>query len=566
MARLQTNNAFASECADSFTGIDRTGFIGTIAEAYDMTNLRVLSDGSLMRREGIALLAPLGIVPDAIAVDPRESSHVLVAAEGELYLVDLDDGSVTLTATVATPPCTSLFFDLPDLVCLLCGGTLYSVAVDGSVTALEGYVPLIGHGWSSEGGAPHEPRNLLSRRVRIDYVLDTDTSSVYTGVEAASADHLTVDGVSYTGTAVEGKRATLPAVFAAGSEISICLTLSDSECPLLSALMSCSSAYRCGEGDGAVCILYGSPTDPSRLFRLSRVTDEQQEIADTPYGDTSPLYCAEQTLIYDLEGGIRAVCGEADCLLVLGQLETRRLFGDGELLVSGVGGCESEDSIAYFDGYAYIAGECIRRLPLRTGGCQIISQPLDDLLPPSVASRSLLTFNAARRELVVCDPYDSEGVAFIYDPARNCWCKFAGVYAQRFFTAPHTGEVRLCFYKEGGLFSLDASQTTDTATDGSVSLIPISYLSRWSGMGEHDAPKRLRRMKMAMTGGGSVKVTFSDPPGNLLTHTFSSTAGEGLDLHDRAVATGRTYHFRLSLNGEDAAPTRILGFALYATR
>lgn len=563
MAKLSSQNAFASESADSFGGIDRTGYTGKLSEAYDMTNLRILSDGSLARREGYTCLACLPAPVDAAAVSPSDPTLLYAIAEGILYTVSLEDGGVSPIEQLPDPSATMSFFTLPGKLYLVCGG-IWSVTPRGLIP-VDGYAPLIGKGWGAEGGEPYEPLNLLSRRVRINYTMDVLTSRIYTGLEAESVDAVYSDGYLYEGAYPDGKYVQLPCVFDESIEVQLYLTLSDSEFPEAALLRSCRGSYSCGRGNDAVTALFGAE-DGSRMFRIHRAAAEPASDYYSVYPDADSVYCpADQAPLLDMAGGIRAICGEPDCLLAFGKYETRRVYPDGELSVPGAGGCESQSSAVYFNGTAYIASENgIRRLPLRSGNGEIISYPLDDLLSPESAARAVLYYDHNRSELIVSDGEDGVGTAFIHNTDRDCWYKFEGIGAQGFFA--NTSGGGLGFWADAGIFRFSPDLSFDTPLDGIVYPIPLYYRSLWSALGKHEDAKRLRRMRVALSGGGTVNVTLSDPLGVICSQEFTAEDGEQLSLFDRPIRSGRAIHMRLILTSEDNAPTRIHGFALSAIK
>ena len=195
MAKLSLQNSFASESVDSFCGIDRSDFIGKLSEAYDMTNLRILCDGSLARRDGYTCLADLSESIAAVAASPAHPDTLFVMSDGTLFSVSLTDGNISAIDNVGTHDAHACFFTMPDKLYLL-SGDIYEVRPDGitSITRAGGYIPLIGRSWGSQGGQPYEAPNLLSRLVRIHYVMDQLTSKIYAGQKLKSVSAVYADG------------------------------------------------------------------------------------------------------------------------------------------------------------------------------------------------------------------------------------------------------------------------------------------------------------------------------------------------------------------------------------
>ncbi len=564
MAKLSLQNAFASESADSFSGIDRCDPAGKLSEAYDMTNLRILCDGSLARREGYACLAQMPAPVTAVAASPTQPELLYVVSGGTLYLVSLIDGSFSTVEDVGPYDAPACFFTMPDKLLLVCGD-VYEITSEG-VRGVSGYVPLIGQNWGRKGGEPHEPLNLLSQRAHIHYVMDEFASRLYTGLKLLSVDAVYSNGSRLSSASIyNGTYVQLPYALDKKTEVDVYITLDASELKERSDLMTCTQTYSCGKGDRALTAIFGG-VNANRLFCIKQVSDEQCAAYASVYPDAAKLYCPMgQAPLTDMPGGIRAVCGEPDCLLAIGAYDSRRIYPDGELSVPGVGGCKSQGSVAYFNGTAYISSaDGVRRLPLRSGLGELISHPLGDLLTPEAAADAVLYYDHASGELIVSDPEDSAGTAFIFNTARECWYKFEGIGARGFFR--HPTDTSVCFWLDGGMFKFSPEHRCDYALDGNQYPIPIRYSSRWSALGKPEDVKKVRRMRVVLSGGGCVSAELSDPLGVICRQELEAQEGEQLSMFDRPVRSGRAIHMRLTLSSQDTAPTRIHGFALSAIK
>jgi len=564
MAKLSLQNAFASEAADSFSGINRCDLAGKLSEAYDMTNLRILCDGSLARREGYACLAQMPAPVTAVAATPTQPELLYVITGGTLYSVSLIDGSFSTIQDVGSYNDPACFITMPDKLFLVCG-EIYEITPTG-IKGVSGYVPLIGRNWKSYGGEPYEPLNLMSQRAHIHYVMEDRTSILYTGQNLLSVDAVYANGARVNDAVpLDGTYVQLPYALEKQTEVDVYFTVNRSDLEGRAELMSCTQGYSCGKGDRAISVLFGGKSI-NRMFCIKQASAEQQAAYAAVYPEADRMYCPMgQMPLTDMPGGIRAVCGEPDCLLVVGAYDSRRIYPDGELSIPGVGGCKAQGSVAYFNGTAYIASiDGIRRLPLRSGRGELISHPLGDLISPDASADAVLYYNPAADELIVSDPEDSAGTAFIFNAARECWYKFEGIGAQGFFR--HPTDTSVCFWVDDGMFRFSPELTCDRALDGNSYPIPILYRSCWSALGKSDDVKRVRRMRAVISGGGRVRAQLSDPLGVICSQELEVAEGEQLSMFDNAVRSGRAIHLRLTLSSQDTAPTRIHGFALSAIK
>lgn len=564
MAKLSPKNVFASESVDSFSGIDRTSLTGKLSQAYDMINLRILSDGSLARRDGYTCLADMYEAIAAVAVSPTQPDMLYVVSDGTLYSVSLTDGDVTAIENIGPGDATASFFSMPDNLYLL-SSDIYKITSDSATSIINegGYIPLLGREWGSQGGPIYELPNLLSRRIRIHYIMDQPTSKVYAGRKLRSVSAVYANGVRIEGSTVQDKYIQLPCIMEKGTEVLVFALLEQNEIKDLFNVLECTQAYSCGKGSDAISVIFGKE---NYLFRAIQVSEDKVAEYSDVYPNTDTLYVPiGQQPVTDMAGGVQAVCGEPDCLIVAGAYETRRVFPDGELVVPGIGGCASHSAMTYFNGTAYMATpQGIRRLPSRSGNGEIISAPLGDLLSPRALEDAVLYYDSAAGNLIVSDPEGNAGCAFIYDTARSCWYRFESIGARGFFSSP--ADTSVGFWGWSGLYMFSPGLTDDTDLNGDSYPISIYYRSRWSDLGKPDSTKRLRRLRAALSGGGSVMAELSDPTGLLCRQEFEATEGDTLTLLDLPIRAGRAIHLRLTLSSQDTTPTRIHGVAVSAIK
>lgn len=563
MAKLPTKNIFASETADFFRGIDRTDSIGKLSDAYDMANIRILPDGSMVRRDGYSTFMGFPSTIRCVAACPTDPDFVFVLSGETLYSVKLSTNTRIELSTGFNTYAPAFFFRIHNLVYLFCEG-FYGLVPD-EIISKNGYVPLVGKNWGADGGPVYEQQNMLAFNIRIDYLLDRDTNCLFTGYDISAVDAVYVNGEAVKGSYIERQNVCLPAVFPAGTRILLCLSLSLSQIYDVLSLMACSAGYSCGYKNDSVAILYGGE-EPGRLFFLSHIDPEKVAQSQVYYSDSGDIYCpATPTHIKDMIGGVRAICGEPDCLIVAGQYETRRLTPDGDMPILGMEGCSSPSSMAYFDEIAYIATpEGIWRLPLRSGKGKIISTPLGDLMEQDNLSKVILYYNVHQDELWVRDPSSHSHAVYIYDPVREIWTSFFNIPALGFFDLK--ADRAPGFWSEIQLMKFEDGQDYDVPPGGQRFSIPTYYMSRWTCLGKPDEPKRLRRVKLARTGQSQVIVSVTDKAGDVCVHTFAKGNSSKPIFSDEAIRSGRTDMFQAVLISSDQAPLQIHEFSLSAIK
>lgn len=563
MAKLPSKNIFASETADSFGGLDRIDSIGSISKATEMANMRVLPDGSLTRREGSTVFVNFPSPVRCAAVCPTDPNYLFVMAGDRLYSVNLTTNRALELSRGFNTYAPSFFFRIQDSVYLFSEGW-YALIPDNMVSSYS-YVPLVGHNWGADGGPVYEHQNMLSLNIRIDYLLDRDTNTLFTGYDLSSIDAVYVNGKAVTGSHIEQKRVCLPAVFPAGTRVLLCLSLSLAQIQDALSLLSCTASYSCGKGQDSIAIGYGGE-EPDRLFIVSHKDEDKVAEAQVYYPNSGNIYCsAAPTYVKELTGGVRAVCGEPDCLLVAGQHEIRRLTPEGESSILDMEGCDSSVNMAYFDDTAYVATpKGIWQLPLRSGRGKLISAALGDRMDQSISEKAMLYYNTFRGELWVKDTTSYSGTVYVYDPAREVWVCFESINADGFFDY-YPGRT-VGYYHQLQLVKFVDGQNYDVTGNGNRSPIFAYYLSRWTDLGKPYDTKRLRRISMNHTGYGNVTVLIMD--GNEFTcpTVFEANSSIMPTFNEKSVRSSRTKQFCLAMYSEEQSPFNIHEITLSAIK
>ena len=329
------------------------------------------------------------------------------------------------------------------------------------------------------------------------------------------------------GGSIDGKYILLPAAFPTGTQVSVCLTLpSQSEIGEAEQLRSCPHAYTCRYGKARDVLCFGG-SEKQRIFRSRDISADSAAASLAAYPDSMPIYFPAGTRIDTIvSGGIRAICGESDCLIVFGEQDAHRITVQSEQRIPQTGGCPGKTA-AIYNGSAVFAATSrgVISLGLRSGGGELISAPLCDIANDDFISRAALAYDQKHNELYVSDPLDGEGKQLVYNTSRCAWYVFDGIGAQKFFALSYA----VGFVANSGIFMFSPHRTTDITLGGSENTILARYVSRFSSLGRPDELKRLRRMRLACSGDGAVTVSVLDPSG--LIGSLTCTPDEETDLH-----------------------------------
>lgn len=556
MATFKHENACACEAVDAFGGIDRTGFIGRLSEAWDIDNFRILCDGSIEKREGYELRCTLSSPVDAVTAVPGDGGRIYVLSGGQVYIITLSEGTARLLGRAADVA-GGCFTAVGGETVVIAGGNIHTVRPSG-LFPVDGYVPLYGRDWSESGGQVYQSRNLLSNRVRLSYTLSAPSVLLETGLDGFSVDSLTVDGSPLDTAYARGGYICLPASFPEGTKIEACIVF-DSDCDDTDALLSCTGALTFGR-DGFDCaVCYGGAANA--LFCSAAVTAQELAASRACRPGSQAVYFPESGRVdTGLTGAPVSVTGNADALLVSDSVETHLLTSDGEERVlfgapgaAGAGICVGDA--------AYVAsGRGLYRFELKSGAYACLSEPLDGAV--ELGAEPVLGYDPRYGELLISPASDTAGRVAVYSIPRRCWYRFSGVGAQLWFSCGDT----VGFAADAGIFVFVPGRGTDRLLGGSETAICAVFVSRWSDMELSDRVKRLRSLRLCSQGSEAMTLTLSDPAGTLAAITLPAGDGESLDLRRRSMRTGRFGHVRARLQSRGTGRQRIFGLALYAVK
>lgn len=568
MAISKKENACASEAVDAFGGIDRAGLIGRLSEAWDIDNFRILADGSLDKREGYELRHTFCEPVDAVCPLPGEAGQLYVLAGGCVYLMTLDDGEARLLGRASDAP-GGCFFTLGGSLYLLAGGNLCAVTTT-CLLPLEGYIPLYGHDWSEEGGEVSEPRNLLSRRIRLSYRLRTPSVVLKTGLSDFSIESLSIDG-SPLGTAyAQGQFICLPGSFPEGTLIETVLVF-DADCEATEALLACRRALTTGHGERETAVLCGHDT----LFFSAPVGASELAASKACSPASMGIYFPEGKSVRPCPGTgndaeslsaasttSRALCavGNENTLLVSDGERSCLLSRGGELTALPDTPGADCPGICIGDNVYMVSRRGLFRVSLKDGSTQCLSLPLDD--PDLPGESPVMGFDPRYSELLISSADDTCGRVWVRSLSRECWYRFSSVGAQGWFNTDDA----LGFFAENGVFVFVPERGSDIVLGGAELEIEASFISRWSSMGQDGCTKRLRALRLCGQGDEALSLLLSAPAGALTEVSIPAGNGRSLDLHRRRLRTGRFEHVQLSISSCGTGRTRIFGVAVYAIK
>ena len=451
MAQRTNSNKNLSVEYDGFEGIDtRANHSGGIQDAL---NLRILSDGSLQKRQGYKCIYSNNYGVRAIwsgIIGGNFSCYFLVL--NSVYKLDINTGEANFCAAIVTSVGKAQFFYFRDALYLTDTKRIYKI-LDSSAEPIVGYVPLFGKDWGTGyPGEINEPLNLLHRHARITYKIGEEFSAylptlypvseikaVYKNGELLSNDSYVFDE-RFNTINISGLEA--------GDALEVDLTFADDENDLGTQLLSSPFAYVFGNINNSRLFMWGGETN-NTIFTSTYVSRDSLAEAEKHFPDCGHIYfCADDHFtVGDGRYSVKAVTRHFDRLLILTEgdawIANSSSNGNEEFPIMNVNsriGCSSEGGVISIGNDPVSVGRrAIFRWTSDTDelnecNAYSISDGISELLPTSFFKKAVAYADDLRGELWFCDP-TGDGTAWVYNVKQKAWSRFNNINAEAFFDA-----------------------------------------------------------------------------------------------------------------------------------
>lgn len=552
-----------------FGGMDTTAVHTDASCAAEVVNFRIRADGSLSKREGYRLLVDcLSPIRAFWSGKICGAAYTYVLVENRVCTVSLSSGALTDVGTVESFEGAAHFFFYQGTLFLLDGSHLYECQ-DGVPRICQGYVPLIGKDWSNRAvGQPYEPRNLLTRRARISYII-SDPPTLFLAVPSAVES---VDAVYVNGSLLPEDRYAWDEAFqtvnvqglAAGDRVLVYLTFVEENRELLQAFCSCTHSILFGTPSRNRLFFWGGRM-PSMLFCTSAVSAEQQAGVHRIYPNSNGLYLPE---------GSEFCVGEGRCAVQSAVCASERLLifteEDTWMAQEGVAGTEASPTAqihatlgcSALGGATLAAGAPVSvgngsvwQWSVRSDGTTAVrlSSAIDAKLSPEEYRHATVFYSERDRELWLHSK--DRGDVLVFSLVRNSWVRFDGIVADRFFETADT----VGFVRDGKIFLFDPTLTHDRESDSDQRPICAQYQSGMTDFGNSDKKMLARAVLYADIHGGALRLSFA----GCGTKEVSRSVAPSAHFHQivcRRIATGsfRYGFFRIEADGDTQAVVHAL--------
>ena len=536
--------------------------------AADIANFRFLNDGSLQKRSGYQKLAS---IPSRIrAVWSGKLSgliYIFVLAGSDVYSISYESDEVTKIASIGNSGKSASFFFYRRSLFLIDGNNIYTVSAD-EVRPTVGYAPLIGKDWHDEAiGEINEPRNVLTSRARISYLITKSTASMlYTDAPIASIEALYVNGVPLsTDDYMISSNPSIVIVSGlkqndkAELYFTYADTLSDPE------IKSNTRATVFGGISKSRPFLYGGKKK-AVMYSGAYISDSELEDCRRVYSDSDSIYfpIGHKFTVGDGMYDIKGVARHFDRLLIFTEngvwmadssdcdtegLPIMRINSSISTITQGmVAVMGNTPCTVGVDGvYAYTSNtdeldEC---------NAYPISDAILPLLAPEWILSSRLYYWQAKDELLLYS--GEEDVVWVYSPKRALWTRYTGICAYCFFDV----DGNAAFYNGKNIYIFDDDLHTDEGSrkiQGKIVSHPEDFST---------TKKKRLAYAFAEVSDGEITMDLTSDGESILRDelTFGTDAPDAMLQKKRACAN-RFEHVCASILADGKARQRIVAASL----
>lgn len=447
MARIKPEAAYEKMVVDGFGGIRYVSAL-TGDGASAMRNFRIAPDGSLEKRCGMTTLYSLSGVIRGVWQGTLDGNNYLVVVAGNSVYVRIPNASEpTVNYYLQTTEGPVCFAVVGGVLFLFDGDDIYRYLTSvNSFSLSEGYAPLYGKDWHpTQLGSVNEPRNMVSRRIRIRYLNSTSSTTINLPFTASSIDHADVDGETFVDYSFTPETSVLhiPAARAHGV-LTLAITIA-SIFSQRSIIAHANQGYVYRGATHETLLLYGGQNG-YRVYNSSTVTDEMLSESSAIYYSSDPLYFQSPCGFYlgDQQHPVHALCRDRDRVLALSDDAIWAIEYAGEDLVSypmeGGVGCSTPNGVALCGvDPVVIHASGIYKLQIPSAKSDVcvpstLSDGVSELFPASLFQNGILAWFPEHNELWLRDPTESEeGLVWVLSFSRREWYCFNGIPATAFF-------------------------------------------------------------------------------------------------------------------------------------
>lgn len=549
-----------------FHGIETQMSHRGVPSAARIVNFRLTKDGSLIKREGCHTLV-------------SDSKKVRAVWTGKLFgafrtillmdtaIVDFNTetgGSETIASIPRNKNKDAQFFFYRDRLYIIEENNFYELQ-ENAATPIEPYIPLIGNDWgTTHAGEIYEPRNLLTRRARIHYLIP-DNPSIFlpTAYSVESIESLYLNDLLISPTEYfydETMHAIVLSGLKAQDRVRVCLTyVASSEGNHASNILSCCRANVFGDTQNNRVFLWNG--NEKNIFYPSTYVSEQSLEASRAWDEKIvPLYFPEHSACilgdgrYDITGFVR----QYDRLLIFTQEDTWMI--NTETLntpdfsakpINASVGCSTIDAYTVVDNAPLtVTANGLYRWTAETDeysqcNAVCISEPIHSLLQKQFWENPRVFFSPKHQEIWLYSLSWSNEI-WVYRLEDSAWYLFSGIDVEGFFEA----NGKIFTYLDTYISAFDEAYREDIDPSGAQHEIVAEFCSNILEYESSD-PKRFSTFHMrADCDGGAITVSLTGDGLKPIECICSSDSTHSIFRHRLASGRFRYATLRITAGGK----------------
>ena len=581
-------NKQLSERFNGFKGLDLSSPIGS-ERLSEFRNFKLLSDGSALKRGGFRYLSTLdGETRGEIAYADGGENVILAAVGNRLCRVSATDGSVSSAEVFSTSEgCVKFFCALGELY-VYENGRFYVYAGGCQLHECTPYVPLYGKHWAvnREPGEVNEPFNMLSPRIRINYVGDSVRPELLKiGMKIKSVDGIICDDSVYTADRKdlfrlsEDRMGIVCYNWSVYQTATVYLTLDvdDNKFPDFDACervdvfdaFGDTRAFAYGNGSGRVYV--SKPISDSELKEPSLFYDKLTTLY-FPKNEPQEFSGAER---------ITSTCRMYDRMLFFSEHRawaTNSLQGDegrerSHLLlgtVSNNAGCSSNDGLVLVGGAnpVTVSADGINKWSIDSEFEEAmtltpLSQKVRALLDGDFLKNALVAYNRGENEIWFANAASQNGEVLVYNCESRAWYLYDGINADKLFEVGNT----LAFRNGNSYYLFDGEEGYDVFEWGEREIEAVIESATFDFQAP-DQKKYIGRVYLTCDlDGGTAELKIADGETLARTRVDGTKASDfrgSIDFFDLKMRTGRTERVRFRITASGRQRQRIFSAIFFA--
>lgn len=561
---INKNIAGKTASFDGFAGMDSSTPFGG-ESTYGLKNFRLLSDGSLEKREGYRHLATLSDVARGWYLFREGGDSILLLVAGsELYRVSLDSGKTESASVFSRTEGEILFLPMEEALYLLDGDRLYRYDGGVKLTAGQAYLPVGGKDWpvnTTSRTSPTEKPNLLTGLLVYEYEYAEEIRFLHFAmpvdeIVSFQLGQAEVPSYLYSLSSDRTRLEMNSAIEGHGNSARVIVRVKSAE-----GLVGSRGSLLWESEKGSSLLLYGK--EAGRVYASCK-----------PQGGGTgfPVYFPSDA-VWQMEGGVvQSLCRMGKQIVIFsedGVRLTREEFVAGNVpsiaTVTTSIGCSAFAGAVALDEekFLLVGGGGVYRVeidPSLDEDCVFdrVSKPVEGAMGEAFLGGARVCRHPVSGEVWFADP-SGDGKVFVYRPEDKLWYVFGDLRADALMECGG----RMLFLEGQFLNRFEKELTQDHPSYGTLD-IDARFQSGYFDFGAPEADKRLSGLLvLASLDGGALEVRVSDG-GYLAEFTIDGEAHSTFPyLYERHLKSGRFRFASLELRAAGAARQRIFGAKVF---